>query len=351
MLKPENRFPLNSISLALLATLAMSPLQLVAQESEEEVIDEVVTTGTRLKGTATAVLEERKNQAFVADILGADQISRTGDGDAASALRRVTGLTLVDGQFIYVRGLGERYSSTALNGAAVPSPDPTRNVIPLDLFPSDIIESLSVQKSYSPSMPAAFGGGSIDIRIKSIPTEYTFSVNGGIGWNTENSGDAFSYAGNDDFLGDDGGLRAAPSSIVSLWEDRSFFNEQLTQDQARSLLTEINRNYDPVEDDANPDGSFGVTLGNSYDIDSKWRVGFLSSIGYAKSTEVSEQFELNIPGQVQGRFDPDNPENIFDDIQSTQTNTKWSGLFNFGVDYNRNHRVAITIATIALIIA
>jgi len=94
----------------------------------------VVATGTRLKGTATAVMEERKNQAFVADIMGAEQISRTGDGDAASALRRVTGLTLVDGKFIYVRGLGERYSSTQLNGASVPSPDPTRNVIPLDYF-------------------------------------------------------------------------------------------------------------------------------------------------------------------------------------------------------------------------
>ena len=88
------------------------------------------------------VLEERKNQAFVADILGADQIARTGDGDAASALKRVTGLTLVDGKFIYVRGLGERYSSTQLNGMGVPSPDPTRSVVPLDLFPSDIIESL-----------------------------------------------------------------------------------------------------------------------------------------------------------------------------------------------------------------
>ncbi len=339
MLKPENRFPLNSISLALLATLATTPFNLVAQESEDEVIDEVVTTGTRLKGTATAVLEERKNQAFVADILGAEQISRTGDGDAASALRRVTGLTLVDGQFIYVRGLGERYSSTALNGASVPSPDPTRNVIPLDLFPSDIIESLSVQKSYSPSMPAAFGGGSIDIRIKTIPTEYTFSVSGGIGWNTENSGDAFKYAGNDDTFGADDGLRAAPASIVALWQDRSFFNQQLDPEVARNLLLDVNRNYDPVEEDVGPDGSFNVTIGNSYDLDSKWRIGFLSTIGYDKSTQVSEQFELNIPGQVQGQFDPDNPENIFDDIQSTQTNTKWSALFNFGIDYDRNHRI------------
>ena len=145
MKQPNTQFPLKTLTLAILSSLLVTPAAL-AQESDEEIIEEVVATGTRLKGTATAVLEERKNQAFVADILGAEQISRTGDGDAASALRRVTGLTLVDGKFIYVRGLGERYSSTLLNGANVPSPDPTRNVIPLDLFPSDIIESLSVQK-------------------------------------------------------------------------------------------------------------------------------------------------------------------------------------------------------------
>jgi len=115
-------FKVGGLSLAIASILGASalPLSAVAQQSEDEVIEEVVATGTRLKGTATAVLQERQNQAFVADILGAEQISRTGDGDAAAALRRVTGLTLVDGKFIYVRGLGERYSSTQLNGMTVP---------------------------------------------------------------------------------------------------------------------------------------------------------------------------------------------------------------------------------------
>jgi len=171
MKSPVQKFPLTCLSLAVIAVLSVHVPVYSQEQDEEQVLDEVVTTGTRLKGTATAVLQERKNQAFVADILGAEQISRTGDSDAASALRRVTGLTLVDGKFIYVRGLGERYSSTQLNGAAVPSPDPSRSVIPLDLFPSDIIESLSVQKSFSPSMPAAFGGGNVDIRLKTIPSE------------------------------------------------------------------------------------------------------------------------------------------------------------------------------------
>ena len=98
------------------------------------------------------------------DFLGAEAIARVGDSTVSAALRRIPGLTLVNDQFIYVRGLGERYSSVQLNGAQVPSPDLTRNVIPLDIFPTEIIEALQVQKGYSPEVPAAFGGGNVNIQ-------------------------------------------------------------------------------------------------------------------------------------------------------------------------------------------
>ena len=269
MSKPAERFPLNRLTLAIATGLLLQPVATVAQaqtaaQDEEQVIEEVISTGTRLKGTATAVLEERKNQAFVADILGAEQISRTGDGDAASALRRVTGLTLVDGKFIYVRGLGERYSSTQLNGASVPSPDPTRNVIPLDLFPSDIIESLSVQKAFSPSMPASFGGGNVDIRLKTIPTQFIFNVGGSIGGNTENFDDAYQYSGgSNDWEGQDDGFRAAPASIASRWEAKNFL-DNLDQQVALDLFRDVQRNYDPVLDSVNPDASFNMSLGQQF---------------------------------------------------------------------------------------
>ncbi|MEC8350671.1 MAG: TonB-dependent receptor plug domain-containing protein, partial [Pseudomonadota bacterium] len=205
----SKQFSLTALSAAILCGLSVSAH--AAEADEEAVLEEVVVSASRLKGTATAVLEERKQQAFVADIMGAEQISRSGDSDAAAALRRVTGLTLVDGKFIYVRGLGERYSSTQLNNSAVPSPDPTRSVLPLDLFPSGIIESLSVQKSYSPSMPASFGGGNVDIRLKSIPDQFVFDVTGQLGYNTNNFDDGLEYnGGSDDWYGVDDGTREIP---------------------------------------------------------------------------------------------------------------------------------------------
>ncbi len=336
MNRPDSRFAIRKLSLAVLVSIAVSQVVMAQNTSEEDVLDEVVTTGSRLKGTATAVIEERKNQAFVADILGAEQISRTGDSDAASALRRVTGLTLVDGKFIYVRGLGERYSSTQLNGAAVPSPDPTRNVIPLDLFPSDIIESLSVQKSYSPSMPASFGGGNVDIRLKTIPEYFVFNMSASLGYNTENSGDALAYeGGGNDWLGRDDDTRAVPASIAQRWQDKQFL-DNLDQDVALSLFSDVNRNYDAFLESVGPDTGLSFSLGDRYDVNNKVRVGFLLTSSYDNETAVSQEYELQQADRV---GDAINPERFFDDISVTEKTVKWSNMLNLGVDYNRNHKV------------
>src|SRR3546814_6263311 len=92
-------------------------------------LPEFVVLEPFVEGSLAAFVEERRNSGAVTDILGAEQIARAGDSDAAGALKRVTGLTLVDGKFVFVRGLGERHSSVLLNGAQIPSPDPTRRVI------------------------------------------------------------------------------------------------------------------------------------------------------------------------------------------------------------------------------
>ena len=333
----QNRFSLSTLAVAVIAASSMS---LSAQEQdstvEENLMEEVVVKASRLKGTASAVIEERKNQAFVADILGAEQIARTGDSDAAAALRRVTGLTLVDGKFIYVRGLGERYSSTLLNGAAVPSPDPTRTVIPLDLFPAPIIESLSVQKSYSPSMPAHFGGGSVDVRLKTIPSDFLFNVSGKLGYNTNSLDDGLTYNGDDDdWYGIDDGTRDAPESLKHQWRTFQSIND-LSQADNRLIAAEMNRDYDPVKESIQPDVGLDITLGNSYDF-GDFRTGFLLSTSYDNEWQVSEQYE----GQDFRQNEDDTWSLVrgFDQVDSTEHNIKWSGMLNLGVEYKRNHRI------------
>jgi outer membrane receptor for ferrienterochelin and colicin len=91
----------------------------------------------------------------VVSVLSAEDIARTGEGDIAGALQRVTGLSVVGSGFVFVRGLGDRYSLALLNGSPLPSPEPLRRVVPLDIFPTSVIASSVVQKSYSVNYPAS----------------------------------------------------------------------------------------------------------------------------------------------------------------------------------------------------
>lgn len=295
-----------AVSLALLASGQAFAQQAMEQTDEtaavttaDTAIEEVVTTGTRLQGSAAAVVDERKNQAFVADILGAEQLSRTGDSDAASALRRVTGLTLVDGKYVYVRGLGERYSSARLNGASIPSPDLTRNVIPLDIIPSTIIESLAVQKVFSPAMPAAFGGGNIDIRTKSLPNDFQFNLEVGVGQNT-NATDGYTYSRNEAGL-----PQNVREAIVHYRGDFSLRNiiskdglaaneSGSASEQARvinaGLARALPRNIALQEESLSPNYSIKASIGNSFEEDYfGGNIGFLLAGAYDTQWNVSER--------------------------------------------------------------
>lgn len=172
-----------SLSLLSTGTLAQEKIEVPKLEVpaiEAPVLEEMMVTGRQQSG-AQSIMQERMEDAFAADLMGADQISRTGDSNVAVALTRIPGVTLNQGKFVYVRGLGERYSSVQLNGAQVPSPELTRNVLPLDIIPSSIVDSLKIQKAYSANLPANFGGGNVDIRTKSVPDEFVFNLTLGTG--------------------------------------------------------------------------------------------------------------------------------------------------------------------------
>ncbi|AUJ72106.1 TonB-dependent receptor domain-containing protein [Pseudoalteromonas sp. NC201] len=294
----DTQMKFKKVALAISTALTVAT-SLPSVAEEEQAIEEVVAVGTRLQGSAAAVIEERKNQAFVADILGAEQLSRTGDSDAASALRRVTGLTLVDGKFIYVRGLGERYSSARLNGAAVPSPDLTRNVIPLDIFPASIIESLAVQKAYSPSMPAAFGGGNIDIRTKSVPSEFTAGIEVGIGQNF-NSDKGFTYSGTTEGIPQvlqDAVVRYRGNFDIGEVVDKNGFKDKdrLTRaDQAidviKGFVSSLPRDIQVKEESLDPNFDVKANIGNSFQED--WlggTVGFMLAGSYDNDWNYSDR--------------------------------------------------------------
>ena len=242
---------------------------------------EFVVTEPFVEGSLAAFVEERRTSAAVTDILGAEQISRAGDSDAAGALKRVTGLTLVDDKYIYVRGLGERYSSTLLNGAQVPSPDPTRRVVPLDLFPTEVLQGIVVQKTYSADMPGEFAGGTIQLRTRGVPESFFVRVSAGIEYADGTTGkDGLRYdGGQSDWTGyDDDDARYAPS----VFDSPSLPSDPLALEAAGEELAALG--YSTREDSLIPNAGGGIGVGDNFQFgDSDVSLGYIAAARYAHS--------------------------------------------------------------------
>ena len=178
-------------------------------------LEEFVVLAPKVEGSLTDIIAEEKNLNAIANILGSEEFSKKGDGSAAAALKRVTGVTLIGGKNIYVRGLGERYSNIELNSLPLPSPDPTKRVVPLDIFPSSVIGSLKVQKSGTADIPSSFGGGYVDIRTQDKSGKDYIKVTLGLKANTHTGENIINYTGSDsDWSGFDDGYRDIPKAIL-----------------------------------------------------------------------------------------------------------------------------------------
>ncbi|MDA0678740.1 MAG: TonB-dependent receptor [Proteobacteria bacterium] len=338
-----------AISILVLLSPASAEEENGAVDDTEEAIEEVVVTG-RFISSSQQLVNERMTDAFATDLLGADTIARLGDSTVGAALRRIPGLSLVDDKYVYIRGLGERYSASSLSGAQIPSPDLTRNVIPLDVFPTSIVESLRVQKSWSPDLPANFGGGAIDIRTKGIPDGFIASFEVGSGSNSEASGSGLSYqGGSDDKWGTDDGTRALSTDLqnsIDLYQGeigvQSLLSTLRGSDQTvtladaqalnRSLGTELNRNIAPQDKSLPADVSLRGSIGNNWMLREDWEFGAIVSAAYQTNwrNTIAEARNFNFPDE---RTDTEK--------ETTQSVTM-AGTASFGLKFLDEHEIETT---------
>ncbi|MBN2782409.1 MAG: TonB-dependent receptor plug domain-containing protein [Campylobacterales bacterium] len=208
-------------------------------------LEEFIVLAPSIEGTVASVMMEEKKSTSVTNILSSEQMSKKGDGNAAAALKRVAGLTLVDGKNVYVRGLGERYSNVEMNGLPLPSPDPTKRVVPLDIFPSNVIGSLKVQKSATADIPASFGGGYIDVRTKNAKSSDYMKISLGLGGNSNTGKSVYEYEGSkDDWSGYDDGYRDISPTIFQYYNLEDGLASGLNDEQNKELLQSyINRKF------------------------------------------------------------------------------------------------------------
>lgn len=261
--------------------------------SRKTMLDTLVVKIPHIEGSLASVIDERKKSNTITEVLGSEQMSRNGDGDAAAALRRVTGLTVVGGKYVYVRGLGERYSSTLMNGASLPSPEPERRVVPLDLFPSGVLKGMVIRKAYSPELPGEFGGGTVELRTRGIPESFTFKLSAKT---NARLGTTFApglgYPGGPfDLLGMDAGHRALPEEIRKASGDEALLPEDRFKTRGYSPSTletfgeEMANVWSPTETWMLPGLSLASELGDRFEWND-WTLGYLAALSYGNASQT-----------------------------------------------------------------
>jgi outer membrane receptor protein involved in Fe transport len=247
--------------------------------SETFAIGAVVATGTRRREGLSQALEAQRAATGVVSNLSQEQISRSPDSDAAAAVQRVSGVTLQDNKFVFVRGLGERYSQTSLNGARVPSPEPDRKVVPLDLFPASVLEGISVAKTFTPDLPGDFSGAQVNLRTRGFPSRRTASFSFSAGMNSAASFQDVLAAPTEgpEWFGYPGGARGLPAQLTG----------GLPADDAgqAAALTSLRDAWSAEEITGRPNVSMVGTFGGQGDFLNR-PLGYIASLSYSASQEI-----------------------------------------------------------------
>jgi outer membrane receptor protein involved in Fe transport len=308
-----------------------------ASEGEEVVIEVRADTGSE-----ASALRARRESAAVQDGVSAEEIRRSPDSDAGQAARRIVGATVVGGQYLFVRGLGGRYSSVLLDGAYLPSSDPDQPGVQLDLFPSAILNGLTVSKTFTPDLPGDAAGGTMLISTGEYPSRLQLAVTGSLGFNSQTTFQSgpTGPAGGLDWLGFDDGRRGLPASVP---RDRSLAALPSLDEQLAA-----GRGFRPrfgIRDSlAAPAGRLGVNMGDTAMLGDR-RLGWFVSLGYANTSQILRN-ELVRPSATIS-FDEDGSSSV--QVQSEQRRTSftnsvnWGGLASANLELSEQDELRLTV--------
>ncbi|KPL68617.1 hypothetical protein SZ64_11200 [Erythrobacter sp. SG61-1L] len=267
-----------------------------ANEEDQADVPEISVPGGAIIVTGRRQRDITRSSSQVVSVLSTEEIARTGEGDIAGALGRVTGLSVVGNGRVYVRGLGDRYSLALLNGLPLPSPEPLSRVVPLDIFPTNVIASSLVQKTYSPNFPGEFGGGVINLTTRAVPDETFLTISGSISGDTETTfqnGYAY-YGSSSDWTGFDSGARDIPDVLRNYLDDSiangtsiGSMNQSQIEDLAWTLTP---RRFATLQiiGEQRPNFSGGLSAGTSLDVGDDGRLGLVLSANLSNSLNNRE---------------------------------------------------------------
>ncbi|MEP6692112.1 MAG: TonB-dependent receptor [Gemmatimonadaceae bacterium] len=242
----------------------------------------LVVTAAAERGAVGAALDQQRRAPGIVTAITAAQIERSPDSDAAQAMQRVSGVTVQDGKYVFVRGLGERYTTTTLNGVRIPSPEPERKVVPLDLFPSSLLESVTTAKTFTPDLPGDFSGAQVDLRTREFPAGRVLAYSTTIGYNAAATGGTVPAAPRlgTEWLALAGGGRSIPSALGN-----GSIPASATQADINRIVGSFRNAWTPIPGSSIPNLSGSATIGGEGEMGPQ-RIGYVGSLSYANTQEV-----------------------------------------------------------------
>lgn len=316
----------------------------VAMEGESAAEDVIVVEAEPDRASVEAGTLARRRSAAAQDGVGRAEIAKTPDRNAAEAARRVVGTSIVGGRFVYVRGLGERYTNALLDGAPLPSPEPDRQAVPLDLFPTAVIDGVTIVKTFTPDVPGDFAGGSVRIDTRRMPEKPVLSLGLGLGLNTNASfAERVSTEGGAlDWLGFDDGTRARPEEVP----DHQLIGgierpdgELITSGELTRAGRALNSDQRLQRTTSPPSHSGTLVAANTFELGEGHRLGAIAALTYARSFErrVGEVYRsYNVAdGALQRRNDLR--------FESGTDRVGWGALGGLTYEPHPDHRFALTL--------
>ncbi len=308
----------------------------VELEPESFEMAEVVVEAEAVRNSEGALLALRKRAAAVSDAISEEQIRKAGDSDAADAVKRVTGVSVVGGKYTYVRGLGERYSNTQLNDVPIPSPEPEKKVVPFDLFPSNMIQNLITAKTFTPDQPGNFSGGSVRINTREFPSSFTMSAGLSTGFNTVAAAASLpTYAGGaTDFLAMDDGTRRLPAGVPAMPP-----SSRPTNAQSAQLLSLFGNDWSTATRQAPPTMGANVSVGDQIELGSM-PLGYLASLSYSAESSYREKQERYPTQEIDAQT---GRASLKDDYMVRQgtSSVLWGALMNLAVRPSNLDKVSL----------
>lgn len=291
-------------------------------------LDEVVVTAEALKNSEASILKIQKNSYGIVDGISAELISKNNSSDGTDIMKRMTGVTISEGKYAFVRGVGDRYNNTLLNGANLPSTDPEKKSFSYDMFPASLIESIITSKTFTPDKPADFSGGLVEISTVEFPSKFIFDVSTSSSYSNQSNLKSFiGYSGGKtDFLGFDDGTRDMPSIIGDAIVNRSNY----TKEQRQEIGLAFKNNWVTKNAKAPLNGGFKINVGNKFDFSDSY-LGYIASLSYTNSISLKEE-ERSFYDFVGPRYENKG--------SYSNSAVSWGALLNISYKFAGDHKLS-----------